>query len=127
MIENISNHNDIYSIYPTSKFTKLFIEDVDIAAEEIWSIWYPRVKVKIEGKSYSSKGIDYDDFVLKYRSITKNVFKRHLEILNITKNYVKGNPQCLMSLRKYVGTRYFDDIADEYTEERSDNDFITTI
>lgn len=120
--------SDVHSIYPTEKFTKLFLSDIEEAANEIWELWYPKVKVNVNGKLYSSKGIDYDEFVIKYRNITRGVVKRHLEIKNITKNYVEDNPSCLMSLNKYIGTRLFDDMADEYSESKGTNDpFMKTI
>lgn len=106
--------DNLTEVEVTDKFRKLFIQDNDEAANEIWSIYYPKIEIVIQGRSYSPKGLDYDDFVLMYRGITKGVLKRHQGILEVTKNYIKANPKCLMSLKKYMGTRFFDEIKEKY-------------
>lgn len=108
--------------YPTEEFTKLFLKDIEEAANEIWDIWYPGIKLNINGNQFSAKGIGYDEFVLVYRKITKGIVKRHLEIKNITKNYVQRYIKPKMQLKKYIETRFFDDIASEFSKENNGND-----
>jgi hypothetical protein len=114
--------DNLKSIILTDKFYKIFLEDIEYAAEEIWYMWYPKQRLVVQGGNYSTKGIGFEDFVLSYKKITRGLADRHLEIKEITKNYIDSNPTPQMQLKKYIETRYFDDIADDYS--KANDDFI---
>ena len=116
----LSNGSDLIT---TQKFDKFIVQDDELAATKVWKIWWGVIDVN--GKKYSAKGMDYDDFVIMYSNIIKSDVSRHNEIVEITTNFVKSTPVCPMALKKYIGTRYFDDIADTYSNTKfNDSSFI---
>ena len=100
------------NIYPTLEFQELLLTDTEECAMQIWHSWYKQMT--FNGKKYPARNIDVDEFIITYAKIIKGNYLEHLRILNITKRYVAANPECEFGLQKYIGTRYWDSIEDEF-------------
>lgn len=106
--------NDYYSLdnfSVTDAFSKGFLDGFDECAKELWTI-YP--KQGMQGNNiFPAKSIDYDEFKDKYIGILKSDITIHTTNIERLKTYLKSNTYAEMGLEKYIGSRHWENLADE--------------